>query len=165
MTQILIYKNKYGEDFYDASTPQKLEAASRKILKGLLDSRWIPQPPDEPDFRYSNIDMELANLTNDQINELPVISLRTEALRHKEKLANKIKGHVAEVAEYAEWLAVANGEEIYAPDWVRRADSMDGTQKKGDVVKGGRVTAWSILRHYEDEYVSFELEDLIEVEA
>lgn len=161
MRVLKYYNTKWDDEpaLYDASTDEKLEASARKCLRELIESGWIPAPEDPmKHIEYSGIDLEQAQLSDAQIDALPLESLRKDARDHKRRLASRITQHERRKAEHEEMLAVVRGEEVYAPDWVRQADSRDGQYKAGDVVPGKRITAWSILRGYEDEYVRFDID-------
>jgi hypothetical protein len=140
--KILVYYSKYGESYWDASTEEKREKSARIILSELLSSGWIYEPDDPMDhIEYSSIDLELAQLDDETINALPTESLRSEALRHKQNLATRIKRAEAERKDYEDMVRVAAGEEV-------------------EDAKGRKVTAWSLLRDYDDEYVRFEIESV-----
>lgn len=157
------YNTKWDDEptLYDASTDEKLEMAARKCMRELLTSGWLPDPGGPMDhIEYSGIDLEQAQLSDEQIDALPIESMRNDARSHKTRLAKRIAQHEQARQVYDEWIAVAAGEERYAPDWVRQADSRDGVHKAGDTMSGKRITSWTLLSSYEDEYVHFELDEL-----
>jgi hypothetical protein len=165
--EILVWEDKYGTSYYDASTPEALEKSALKILRQLLNDRYIvkPENPLEGDnLEYSGIDLEQARLTLEQIEALPTEGLRKDALAHRKRLANRIRSYQNQLAEYNAIQKVLAGEEVYARDWVRKADTKQG--KKGDVVKGRRITAWSLLQMRNGaEYEHFSIEVVQEADA
>lgn len=66
--RILVWRNKHGDDYYDASTEDALNGAARHILKQLVDEGWVwePEAPDvDPEERA------VAAMTDEQIASLP----------------------------------------------------------------------------------------------
>lgn len=158
--KVLVWKDKHCDHYYDASTDEALEKSAVKVLKQLMEYSYIYKPEDPMDhIEYSGIDLEQAQLTDEQIAALPTDGLREEARKHKAKFAQRFKRHESEMAEYREIEKIIAGETVMSPDWVRQADSRDGKHKKGDVMPGRPVTAWSILQGRNGaEYEVFEIE-------
>lgn len=93
MNKIIIFQEKYGDRYFDASTPEKLNAACFKILK----ERY------EDDFwGYKDISPEPVGddiLTDEQIASLPTQSLKeTESLK-RAKFKHRLKNWQQEVKD------------------------------------------------------------------
>lgn len=168
---ILIWHGKHGDAYYDASTPEAREASAVQILEEWTQPNysWVPEPEDPmKHIQYSGIDMEQANLTDEQIAALPTETLRKDAQRHKDSLARRISNYEAEKEDYILLMRVVAGERPLMPWRRRRKDTTDEewaeiverlAEKFPDaVVEGDRVrkpvTAWSLVQQYgEGEYM------------
>lgn len=151
---ILVWHGKHGDAFYDASTPERKEASAMELLRNWA-GYWIVEPEDPmKHIQYSGIDLEQAALTDEQIDALPTEKLREEASKHKKNLARLHANYRQELAEWDELQRVLAGEEFYEPQTYYRANSSDGSHKKGDPAPLRRVTAWRVLQTYADgEYM------------
>ena len=179
--KILVWTHKHGSEYYDASTPEKLEASARLVLEDLIGARYITAPEDPmKHIEYSGIDMELAQLDDETIDALPTQSLRDEATKHKNKLAARIRRHREDQTEWENIQKLIAGEEVYEP-WTRRKPAwtdeewqqvieqrlarVPGSKVIGDRVHA-RLSAWTIVKSRDGgEYEHFEIEDVIEPEV
>lgn len=84
MNKIIIFKEKHGDRYFDASTPEKLNAACFKILKERFENgeyEWLSE--EEPEA--INI------LTDEQIEALPTERLKNDELRRKKNYEQEYK--------------------------------------------------------------------------
>ncbi len=156
--QILVWKDKHGDYFYDASTSEALEKSAQIILKQMVEMGYI-QEPDDPmkHIQYSGIDMEQASLTDEQIAELPTSSLRDTAKKHKLSLARRLRQHQTELDEFRIVMDLVAGKEVWSRD---RGVYQSGT-RKGTPIPDARITAWWVVQGRGGEYEQFSVETVI----
>jgi hypothetical protein len=158
--RIVAWKHKHGVNYYDASTDEALQASARKIIKDLLTMGYIYEP-EHPmmHIQYSGIDLEQAQLTDEQIDVLPTLSLRAEATKHKDALTRRYREYEEAKKEYADYQRCAAGEPVMQAAWRRKADSPDGKYKAGDMMPESEVPPWKVLQWRDGgEYEDFSLE-------
>jgi len=156
--KVLVWHDKHGEYYYDASTPEAEEASSREILKQMVASRYIEEPEDPyKHIQFSSIDLEQAYLTDEQIEALPTGSLRKEAREHKQALTNRLARYKNEKEEFAELERFLAGETIMSKPWVRRSGP-----NAGETVPPKPIPALRILEQWADggEYMRIEVESV-----
>lgn len=93
MNKIIIFKEKYDDRYFDASTPEKLNAACFKILKERFENgeyEWLLE--EEPEA--INI------LTDEQIEALPTERLKNDELRRKKEYERDYKSWEREQNEF-----------------------------------------------------------------
>lgn len=144
--KILVWRCKYGENYYDASTPEALEASSLEVLRNLVKDGYIFEPKDPmKHIEYSGIDLELARLTPEQIHALPTQSLRDEAIKHMKRFAYRYAVYYHEKHQYEVIQRLLNGETV--------VEKHNGKQRT--------FTAWSILQMRDgSEYENFSVADV-----
>lgn len=176
--KILVWKNKYGTRYFNASSPEARESASLQILQELLDMGFISAPVKDDD--YSNGFMELVNMDEKDVESLPE-TFKKEALRARDSYASQLREYNDEVKFFATVTNLLSGvpQEFVS---ARRRDQNDeqwsrvfevisarqaGARLAIDEKTGGEVimsvkTAWSVLnnRSGEGEYESYEIEDV-----
>lgn len=84
MNKIIIFEEKYGNRYFDASTPEKLNAACFKVLKERYENgeyNWLLEEAPEA----INI------LADEQIEALPTERLKNDEIRRKKEYENKFK--------------------------------------------------------------------------
>jgi len=174
----MIWHGKHSDEYFDASTPEAHEESARKLLETWIDPNypWLPEPEDPmKHIEYSGIDLEQANLTNEQIAALPTETLRKEAQKHKTNLARRISQCESEKRDYELIKKVVAGERPLLR-WRKRRDTTTDeewldiikrvTEKFPDaVVEGDRVlrpaSAVHLLQGYSDgEYMGVEVVDV-----
>lgn len=156
--RVLVWKNKHANQYYDASTPEALDASAREILRSLIHDYQYVYGPSEPS--YFGIDLEQAALTDDQIAELPTNAMRETAASHKSAKERADKEYEDDVEEYQNALKVSRGEEVIVDHGVYRRDDPRGRWKAGDRALK-KLTAWDILQDRNGaEYEVFELEEV-----
>lgn len=149
---IIVWEDKHGTSYYDASTPENREASAREILRQLIDQQYIYKPDDEPDVY--GIDMELVALTEDQVDALPTNSMAAEARKHRKTYAARVRENDDAKREYETIQEILAGETVYRR-WTRQTDSRDGKFKAGQRMKAP-ITAWSMVSARSDyEYEQF----------
>lgn len=109
--QILVWEDKHCTNYYDASTPEQLDASARHIIEVLVDNDYVHDPGtwEDVDLQYSGIDFELAALDDEAVKALPTDGLRKEALRHRQSLAYRKRSHEQAVEDYNLATALAKG--------------------------------------------------------
>jgi hypothetical protein len=91
MTELIIFKEKHGDDYYDASTPEAVaRACAAKIRKRYID-RWYyaPTMPDSPTRPESRELLEMADALSPEAYEAlgEVTKGRIEGIRLSQKRA------------------------------------------------------------------------------
>lgn len=81
MKKILIFKEKYGDRYFDASTPEARDAACFKILSERFNDSWY----DWMDEDMEEVDDGDKILTEEQIDALPTQVLRLSEAKRREK--------------------------------------------------------------------------------
>jgi len=97
MTQILIFKEKHGDRYFDASTPEMKSAAFLKILRERFTSGYYYEKPKSPERNLSREDKALLSLSEEQLEALPA-PLKETTKTQVARLTRKLS-HVQE--EYA----------------------------------------------------------------
>lgn len=144
--QILVWKSKHADYYFDASTPEDLEKSARKILQKLVDGDWIFEPS-----LYESWDKELVEVSNEALEGLPS-SMVEEVEQHRAKKARAISEFEAEKTEWNQLQKILAGEEV-----VR-----EYTNSAGEVWKRP-VTAWGLLQNRSGyEYEEY---DVVKVET
>lgn len=154
--KVMVWHHNHGEYYYDASTPEAEEASAREVLRDMVKNQMIV-PPEDPmkHIQYSSIDLEQARLTDEQIDALPLESLRDEARMHKNKLARRIKIAAHEAEQWDELQRFLASEVIMSQPWVRRSGP-----RVGETVAPKPIPARMILQQWADggEYTRVEVE-------
>lgn len=123
--EIIVWEAKHYTNYYDASTEEAKQASAREIIRDLISGSYIVKPEAEPDLRYSGIDFELANLTEEEIAALPVESLRDEAKKHKRKLSLRLKQHERDIKDFDLAQKLAAGETVMYQAVNRRTNKIE----------------------------------------
>lgn len=158
--KVLIWESKYGPHLYDASTDENERLSCIEILKDWVGEGYVYPPEDPLDhIHYTSIDLEQANLTDEQIEALPTESLQKEAKKHKANLQARIRQYEVELEDWKQLQQIIAGERIFAPDWARRSDSPDGKHKAGDMMPGKEITPWNMIQQWNGgEYMGVDYE-------
>lgn len=95
MNQILILKEKHGEEYYDASTKEKLAEACLKVLKDRYESGYYYQEPKiEEYFNPSKESQEILNMTPETLDSLPDTLREDFKLKQAKLKTQKIRATV-----------------------------------------------------------------------
>ena len=92
MKNIIIFKEKYGQRYFDASTEKLRNAACLKILKQRFEEFWYDYNNEEPSAK--NI------LTEDQIAQLPTENLKAQESRKRRDYLSELRQYNEEVSFY-----------------------------------------------------------------
>ena len=141
--KVLTWEHKHGTFLYDASTSEVLEKSARQILNELISEGYVYEPEDPmKHVEHSGIDMELAQLTTEEIDALPLESLQKKARKEKNRLADRVRRAQYEREDYDLIIRVARGEKV-----------IDN--------RGRQMTAWRILQDRSGyEYEVFDVQSV-----
>lgn len=163
--QILVWKGKHSDSYYDATTDEALQAASRSIIKELVEYGYVyePEAPREETEQVK----ELLALTPEEVEAIPA-SVRgftqNEIRRHKARIA----ADESAKAEWEEAVAHSKGEDVARlvmkrddPRWEK---VVEAAAKKPEIYREREegmfrvVTPWSFLSDRSGfEYEDYEL--------
>jgi hypothetical protein len=100
---ILVLKEKHGDQYYDASTPEALAASCAKILKRKSEEGWYERRwPVSSTSVLSIAEKEFMDLTQEQLDALPG-RLRSDIMKTIEKARGSIDEREEEKADEAIW--------------------------------------------------------------
>jgi hypothetical protein len=89
MSTILIFKEKHGDRYFDASTPEAKSAAFLKILRERFNSGYYYEEPKSPEHTLTKDEKALLSLSEEQLDALPAplqASTKTQVSRVRRKL-------------------------------------------------------------------------------
>jgi len=137
MNRILVWKHKYGESYYDASTDEALEKSACKILNTLVKDGWIY----DPGTLYVSWDDDVADLTDEDLEKMPD-SLRATICEQRDR-ARRTRDR--ETAFY----------DKEVESWTHVNMLVRGETPSRD---GHRITAWGVLQERDGyEYEDYSL--------
>lgn len=162
-TQILIFKEKHGKRYFDASTEElKLKAFHKIIKERFNDGYWYHKPESLEKYISSHLSKEkreLLEITDEALSALPQ-SIQDKVVEVRTLKARLEKRHALEVAEYEEIEKVATATFEEAKEMVNRRPSR---------LKPGTTIVTPILSlimqsRGDYEYEGFDIETLEKVE-
>jgi hypothetical protein len=171
MDQILVWKAKHADYYYDASTPEKLDKAARKIIHSLVyEEQYIYEPDDDiSEHTLRPIDMDFVNMTDEAVAALPE-KFQEEVKTHKKRYALVVKQIEDEKAHYQRAKDFADGkvwEEPFRRQVKGREDSWEKILAKWpenpvrDGIMYAPASAWAFLQERNGgEYEHFSLESV-----
>jgi hypothetical protein len=166
--KILVWHDKHGEHYFDASTPEAKEKSALKILKMWVEWNYIGKPEDPMQhIQYSGIDLEQAQLTDEAIDALPTQQMRNTAMGHKRSLERRKRQYESELEEFEDVEKIIAGESVFEvfrergenvsdEEWADFVNRLKTKFQELDV-QGDQiirpVSAWRLLQGYEGEYM------------
>lgn len=129
MQTILVAREKHGDRYFDASTPELLAAASLKLLRERMKEGWYVKP-DSVNTGFTKEQKAFLELTDEDIEALPAV-VREET--HKKVLA---------LREKAERLRSFDAEEM---QWYTQVEALLAlpTEKAANrTITQGKGTRW-----------------------
>lgn len=96
---ILIFSGKYGEEYFDASTPEKRAGAFLHVLRARAEQGWYYEPT-EPGVDAEQYAFSI--MTDEQINALPE-TIAADMRAKREKAARRISSADTEHRNEKRW--------------------------------------------------------------
>jgi hypothetical protein len=142
--QILVWKSKHCDYYYDASTPEALEKSALAIFERLIKDRWIGEPR-----LYEGWDKELVEVSDEALVGLPA------SMTEKVHKARAVKAQYERDFEYdkQEWDQL---QRLIAGEEVTRTFTLSTGETKTKP-----VTAWSLLQNRNYEYEDYSVVKVI----
>lgn len=99
--RIIVFNEKHGDSYFDASTDEALARACLAVLKERNGYGWYYKPT-QPEKSYSAEEQAILDMTDEQIESLPE-PIKTETAARKAKLARRFAGAERAYALDNEW--------------------------------------------------------------
>lgn len=147
--RILIEHGKHATSYYLVDTLERLDKAALSILRMRHEMGYIYEP-EEP----YNFDKEAYELTDEQLDAIPIESVRADLTKRRERAQRTLKESEVELREYNELLELLDQDSTIYSREVTVRENGQYVKKPGKASK-----AWEILRDRGDyEYERVELE-------
>jgi hypothetical protein len=99
--RIIIFKEKHGDSYFDASTDEALTRACLAVLRDRNQYGWYYEP-EKPERSYSKEERAILAMTDEQVEALPE-PIKSETATRKAKLARRFAGAEREYNLDHEW--------------------------------------------------------------
>lgn len=115
--EILVWKAKHGDMYFDASTPEKKESAALSILAHLSEIGYFQMPEKPSDDRFDDDFMELVNMPMNKAKSLPE-KFQGDVAKAKRLYESRNAEYNEEMSFFTIARALLNGEKVaYNRGW------------------------------------------------
>jgi len=90
MTSVLVTNEKYGQSYYDASTPELLAASALTILRSRFEDGYWYYEPELPEVHYTDEQKGIMNLTDEEVAALPAVLRESTEKKRATLLSNRV---------------------------------------------------------------------------
>lgn len=102
--RIIIFKEKHGDSYFDASTDEALARACLAVLRQRNKEGWY-YAPTKPEASYSKEEQAILAMTDEQIEAIPE-PIKSETATRKAKLVRRLAGAEREYKLDNEWFTL-----------------------------------------------------------
>lgn len=145
--EIIVAREKHGNVYLDASTPEQLERSARWLLVRRFNEGWYEKPA-TPDDLFSSEERAVHDLTDEDLNTLPS-GIRAQTERRRNTLRTRVARARAIYEDECGWWDLAS---VIAATPDEPAWEKLGTRMRL------RSTAWALLTARSGEYEDVALE-------